>query len=67
MVGAAAYVATVRGATHCLYWTDDEIDVLLRGTIGQTRAREVRVGIGIAQALRMGVVVVLPRNKLWQC
>ncbi|KAL3822600.1 hypothetical protein ACHAXA_006385 [Cyclostephanos tholiformis] len=33
--------------THYLYWTDDEIDNLLRGTIGQTRAREVRAGIGL--------------------
>jgi hypothetical protein len=33
--------------THYLFWSDDEIDVLLRGTIGQTKAREVRAGIGL--------------------
>ncbi|KAL3766808.1 hypothetical protein ACHAW5_009700 [Stephanodiscus triporus] len=33
--------------THYLYWTDDEIQILLRGTIGQTKAREVRAGIGL--------------------
>lgn len=33
--------------THYLYWTDDEIEILLRGTMGQTKAREVRAGIGL--------------------
>ncbi len=33
--------------THYLYWTDDEIQILLQGTIGQTKAREVRAGIGL--------------------
>ena len=33
--------------THYLYWKDDEIDVLLRGTIAQTKAREVRAGVGL--------------------
>ncbi|KAL9189652.1 hypothetical protein ACHAXT_009327 [Thalassiosira profunda] len=33
--------------THFLYWTDDEIQVLLQGTMGQTKAREVRAGIGL--------------------
>ena len=33
--------------THYLYWKDDEIDVLLHGTIAQTKAREVRAGVGL--------------------
>ena len=33
--------------THFLYWSDDEIEILLKGTMGQTRAREVRAGIGL--------------------
>ncbi|KAL7526286.1 hypothetical protein ACHAXR_001409 [Thalassiosira sp. AJA248-18] len=33
--------------THYLYWTDDEVQILLRGTMGQTKAREVRAGIGL--------------------
>lgn len=33
--------------THFLYWTDDEIQILLQGTMGQTKAREVRAGIGL--------------------
>ena len=33
--------------THFLYWTDDEIQFLLRGTMAQTKAREVRAGIGL--------------------
>ncbi|KAL7548347.1 hypothetical protein ACHAWF_011633 [Thalassiosira exigua] len=33
--------------THFLYWTEDEIQTLLQGTMGQTRAREVRAGIGL--------------------
>jgi len=33
--------------THFLYWTDDEVQILLQGTMGQTKAREVRAGIGL--------------------
>jgi len=33
--------------THYLYWNDDEIQTLLQGTMGQTKAREVRAGIGL--------------------
>ena len=33
--------------THYLYWEDDEIQTLLQGTMGQTKAREVRAGIGL--------------------
>lgn len=33
--------------THFLYWDDDEIQILLQGTMGQTKAREVRAGIGL--------------------
>ena len=33
--------------THFLYWSDDEVQILLQGTIGQTKAREVRAGIGL--------------------
>jgi len=33
--------------THFLYWTDDEVEILLQGTMGQTKAREVRAGIGL--------------------
>ncbi|KAL7489409.1 hypothetical protein ACHAW6_015007 [Cyclotella cf. meneghiniana] len=33
--------------THFLFWTDDEIEILLRGTIAQTKAREVRAGVGL--------------------
>lgn len=33
--------------THFLYWTDDEVQILLHGTMGQTKAREVRAGIGL--------------------
>ena len=30
--------------THFLYWTDDEVQVLLQGTMAQTKAREIRAG-----------------------
>jgi hypothetical protein len=33
--------------THFLYWTDDEVEILLQGTMAQTKAREVRAGIGL--------------------
>lgn len=33
--------------THYLYWSDDEIQMLLAGTFGLTRARENRAGIGL--------------------
>jgi len=33
--------------THFLYWTDDEIQILLQGTMSLTKAREVRAGIGL--------------------
>jgi hypothetical protein len=33
--------------THYLYWTENEIEVLLQGTIAQTKAREVRAGVGL--------------------
>lgn len=33
--------------THYLYWTDEEIEYLLQGTISQTKAREVRAGVGL--------------------
>eukprot|EP00804_Cyclotella_cryptica_P018841 CCRYP_018293-RB/>CCRYP_018293-RB protein AED:0.37 eAED:0.37 QI:212/-1/0/1/-1/1/1/0/297 len=33
--------------THFLFWTDDEIEILLQGTIAQTKAREVRAGVGL--------------------
>lgn len=33
--------------THFLYWADDEIQYLLQGTIAQTKAREVRAGVGL--------------------
>jgi len=33
--------------THFLYWTDDEVQVLLEGTVAQTKAREIRAGTGL--------------------
>lgn len=33
--------------THFLYWDDDEIEQLLKGTMAQTKAREVRAGVGL--------------------
>lgn len=33
--------------THFLYWDEDEIEHLLRGTMAQTKAREVRAGVGL--------------------
>ncbi|KAL7445613.1 hypothetical protein ACHAXM_009947 [Skeletonema potamos] len=33
--------------THFLYWEDDEIEHLLKGTMAQTKAREVRAGVGL--------------------
>ncbi|KAL3801462.1 hypothetical protein ACHAWO_002174 [Cyclotella atomus] len=33
--------------THFLFWTEDEIKVLLAGTIAQTKAREIRAGVGL--------------------
>mmetsp|Transcript_16061 Transcript_16061/g.24877 ORF Transcript_16061/g.24877 Transcript_16061/m.24877 type:complete len:648 (+) Transcript_16061:166-2109(+) len=33
--------------THFLYWDDDEIEQLLQGTMAQTKAREVRAGVGL--------------------
>jgi len=33
--------------THFLYWDDDEIEQLLHGTMAQTKAREVRAGVGL--------------------
>eukprot|EP00986_Skeletonema_menzelii_P002473 scaffold670_cov136-Skeletonema_menzelii.AAC.7 len=33
--------------THFLYWDDEEIEKLLQGTMAQTKAREVRAGIGL--------------------
>lgn len=32
--------------SHVLFWTDDEIEILLNGTIAQTMARSVRAGSG---------------------
>jgi hypothetical protein len=33
--------------THFLYWDDDEIHHLLQGTMAQTKAREIRAGVGL--------------------
>ena len=33
--------------THFLYWDDEEIEHLLQGTMAQTKAREVRAGVGL--------------------
>ncbi|KAL7508069.1 hypothetical protein ACHAXN_005147 [Cyclotella atomus] len=33
--------------THFLFWTEDEIEILLAGTIAQTKAREIRAGVGL--------------------
>lgn len=33
--------------THFLFWTEDEIEILLSGTISQTKAREIRAGVGL--------------------
>lgn len=33
--------------THFLYWDDEEVEQLLQGTMAQTKAREVRAGVGL--------------------
>lgn len=33
--------------THYLYWTEDEVQTLLEGALGHTKAREIRAGTGL--------------------
>ena len=33
--------------THFLFWTEEEVEHLLAGTMAQTKAREVRAGVGL--------------------
>jgi len=47
--------------THYLYWEDDEIQTLLQGTMGQTKAREVRAGIGLV--IREWSAAFLPEHS----
>ena len=33
--------------THFLFWTEEEVSNLLQGTMAQTKAREIRAGVGL--------------------